>query len=232
MPLAGPVPAAEPETLHVLVDGSTDMPQAQIRGEQVVDGLQHDVALEIGRRVGRRVAFRLVPRRRVAQLLVAGERADMICHYRPAWLPGPLQWSQPYLDDGEVLITARRHPAPTRLADVAGQPLGTIAGFLYPDVEAVLGRGFVRDDAPHVASSLRKLASGRMDHALLGRNTFEYLLRRGEVPVELHPPLLLTRWRTGCALSPRSSLRLADLDAAIRVLQTDGSLTRILDRYR
>ncbi|MBV8034195.1 ABC transporter substrate-binding protein [Roseateles sp.] len=229
--LAGPLRAAGAEPLQVLVDGSTELPQALVRGDTVVDGLQHNLAVEIGRRVGRSVQFRLLPRRRIAAALLDGE-ADMICGYQPAWLSGPLRWSHPFLDDGDLLVTAARHGAPTRLRDVAGQRIGTIAGFVYPELEQRLGSGFVRDDAPNLSSNLRKLANRRVDHAVIGRTNFEYLLRRGELPVEVHAPLPIAQWRNGCALSPRTPLSLAALNAAIMAMQADGSLKRIRDRYR
>lgn len=231
--LAAPCAArAQGAPLHVLVDGSIELPQAQFKDGQAIGGLQVELAWEIGRRLSRTVTFHLVPRRRVAPMLTEGRQADLICNYLPAWLPGPLQWSRAYLDDADLLVTAARRAAPARLADVAGHPIGTVSGFLYPEVAAALGARFVRDDAPNAAATLRKLALGRVDHALVGRVTFDYLMRRGDVPIELHPPLVIARFRTGCALSPRSSVRLSELDAALAAMQADGSLGRILDHYR
>lgn len=223
---------AEDRVLHVLIDGSIEMPQAQFKDGQAVDGMQVNLAHEIGQHLGRTVRFRQVPRRRVAQILVEGQEADLICNYMPAWLPGPLRWSRPYLEDADLLVTAMRRPAPTQLQDVAGRPVGAVAGFHYPEVEAALGLGFVRDDAPNLLANLRKLALGRIDHAIVGRFSFEYLQRRGEVPLELHPPLILSRLRTACALSPRSSVTLPQLDAALAALQADGTLARIVASYR
>ncbi|MBW8845517.1 MAG: transporter substrate-binding domain-containing protein [Burkholderiales bacterium] len=233
MALAGAAPSrADDAPLHVLMDGSIEMPQARFKDGQAVDGLQYHLALELGRRLGRKLRFHLVPRRRLAQLLNEGHEADLICNYMPGWLPLPLQWSRPYLDDADLLVTAARRPAPTQLKDVAGQRIGTVSGFFYPETEATLGAGFLRDDAPNLVTNLRKLASGRVDHAIVGRVTFDYLQRRGEVPLELHPPLVIAKLRTACALAPRSSLSLAQLDAAIAAMQADGSLAHIVDRYR
>lgn len=218
--------------LHVLVDGSIEMPQALFKDGQAVDGLQVELAREIGRRLDRPVAFHLVPRRRVAPMLAAGEQADLICNYLPAWLPGPLQWSRAYLDDADLLVTAARRTRPSQLSDVAGQPIGTVSGFVYPEVAAALGPRFLRDDAPNAIATLRKLALGRVDHALVGRVTFEYLMRRGDVPVDLHPPFVIARFKTACALSPRSPVTLTQLDGALAAMQSDGSLGRIFDRYR
>lgn len=228
---AAPV-RAEPPLLHVLVDGSIEMPQALFKDGEAVDGLQVQLAREIGRRLGRSVRFHLVPRRRVAAMLAEGKEADLICNYLPGWLPGPLQWSRAYLDDADLLLTATRRPAPGRLQDVAGQPVGTVSGFLYPEVEAVLGPEFRRDDAPNAMATLRKVALGRVDHAIVGRVVFEYLMRRGEVPADLHPPLPISRVKTACALSPRSPVTLTQLNAALAAMQADGDVARIVDRYR
>ncbi|CAM3933854.1 substrate-binding periplasmic protein [Roseateles saccharophilus] len=224
--------AAGDPALYVLVDGSIEMPQARVEDGRVVDGLQYQIAMELGQRLGRTVRFRLVPRRRMAQLLGEGHEADLSCNYLPGWLPGPLQWSRPYLDDADLLVTAARRPAPAQLQELAGQRIGTVTGFLYPEAEAVLGAGFLRDDAPNLVTNLRKLASGRMDHALVGRVSFDYLQRRGEVPLELHPPLVVAKLRPACALSPHSSLSLAQLDAAIAAMLADGSLARIVEHLR
>lgn len=223
---------ADEAVLHVLVDGSLEMPQAGFKDGRPVDGLQYHLAMELGRRLGRAVRFRLVPRRRIAQLLGEGQEADLVCNYIPGWIPGPLHWSRPYLDDADLLVTASRRPAPAQLQEVVGQRIGTVSGFLYPETETALGSNFVRDDAPNLITNLRKLASGRIDHAIVGRVTFDYLQRRGEVPLELHPPLVIARLRTACALSPRSPVSLAQLDTAIAAMQADGSLTRIVERFR
>jgi len=231
--LAGACAAhADGPLLHVLIDGSLQMPQASFKDGRTVDGLQYHLATELGQRLSRTVRFRVVPRRRIAQLLVEGQEADLACNYLPGWLPGPLQWSRPYLDDADMLVTAARRPPPAHLQDVAGQRIGTVAGFLYPEAETALSSGFVRDDAPNMDANLRKLASGRIDHAIVGRVTFDYVQRRGEIPLELHPPLVIARLRAACALSPRSSLPLTQLDAALAAMQADGSLARIVERFR
>lgn len=162
-----------PGAITVLVDDTVRLPGADIVAGQLVGGLQHDVAKELGRRLGREVRFRVVSRRRVAAVLAEGRDADMICTYTPVWLGGPLRWSQPFLEDADLLVSAARGPAPRRLEDLAGQPIGTIKGFEYPDAYGVLGAGFVRDDAPNVAINLKKLAVGRIEHIIVGRQTFD-----------------------------------------------------------
>jgi ABC-type amino acid transport substrate-binding protein len=227
---AGPALAAAP--LVVLVDASIEMPQARIEGAEVTEGFQYQLALELGRRLGRPVRFRVLPRKRLAGVLADGEEADLACNYMPAWLAGPLLWSRPVFERSDVLITARSAPPPQRLQELAGRPIGTIAGFSYPELETALGSGFVRDDAPNLESSLKKLGLGRVQHAVVGRASLDYQARLGHLNVELHPPLVVSRQQTACALSPRSSVSLASLDAALAGMLGDGSIQRLLDRYR
>ncbi len=228
----GPATAQPAPLMHVLVDGSTEMPHAQIDGDRVTDGLARDLGLQLGERLGRSVNFHVLPRRRLASTLVAGVHADLLCNFMPAWLPGELHWSQPFLPDAMLVISTPPAPAPRSMADLAGQPIGTLNGFVYPEFEQALGARFRREDAPTLQANLRKLAAGRMRHAIIGRSTLDYVMRRNEYPLTLHPPLLITSFKTQCALSRHSSVKLGELNTAIATLQADGGLQRLLDRYR
>ncbi len=84
----------------------------------------------------------------------------------PEWFAGPFDWSQPMLPEGEVILTAARAKRPSSLADLRGLTIGTVHGFVYPELEQALGSGFVREDAPNAAANLRKLNQGRMDYAV------------------------------------------------------------------
>lgn len=224
--------AAGESALVMLVDASIEMPQARIEGDKVLDGIQWHLAAELARRLQQPVVLRAVPRRRLAQLLETGQAADLACNYMPRWLEGPLLWSRPTFERSDVLVTPRALPAPTRLQDLAGARIGTVAGYAYPELEAQLGTGLVRDDAQHVQGNLRKLAMGRVDHAVVGRETLDYLIKVRAFTTELHPPLVVSRMQTSCALSPRSRLSLPDLDAALAALAQDGSLQKLFARFR
>lgn len=223
--------AAAPAALVMVVDTSAVMPEARIEGSQVLEGLHADLAAALGRRLGRPVQLRALPRKRIAQALASGE-ADLVCDYQSAWLPGAFGWSRPFIPDQTVLVTAASDAAPARLSAVAGQPVGTVLGYAYPEVAQALGAGFRRDDAHDAVANLRKLSLGRVAHALTGRRLLDYQRRTGRFTLALHPPLVVAEVRGQCGLSPRSAATLADLDAAIRGLVAEGELDRMLARYR
>ncbi|MDM4767812.1 transporter substrate-binding domain-containing protein [Pelomonas sp. SE-A7] len=227
-------PASAPAlpVLHMLVDNTAEMPQALMEQERLVDGIHRDVGLALAVRLGREVRFRVLPRKRLADELVAGSQADIVCGYLPDWLPGALDWSRPFLPDEQLLLTSRVAPFPRQLEELKGQRIGTVLGFVYPELQQILGSSFVRDDAPDASANLRKLAVGRVRYAVAGRLQLDYQLRLGSYQLSLYRPQVISSYQSQCALSRRSTLTLAELNKAITALQADGGLQRILAKYR
>lgn len=226
--LAGAEPA---RPLVMLVETSGLMPQALIEGDRVVAGLHLDLGQALARRLGRELVARPVPRKRLAEALQRGE-GDLLCDYQSDWLPGAFAWSRPFIPDQALLVTAASTPAPASLAALAGQPVGTVRGYVYPEMTDTLRGGFTRNDAPDAVTNLQKLALGRVQHALTGRRVLEYQQRVGRFTLALHPPLVVSEVLAQCALSPSSPVGLAALNAAIQGLVADGELNRLLARYR
>lgn len=217
--------------LVMLVETSTLMPQARIEGGRVVEGLHADLGAALARRLGRELVLRPVPRKRLAQALEHGE-GDLLCDYQSEWLPGPFSWSRPFIPDQALLVTAASVPAPANLVALARQPVGTVLGYVYPEMVTALRAGFVRDDAPDAVGNLRKLEVGRVRHALTGRRVLEYQQRVGGFRLAVHPPLVVSEVMAQCALGPGAPVSLTALNGAINRLVADGELARILGKYR
>ena len=223
--------ADSPRPLVMLVENSALMPQARIEADRVVEGLHLDLGQALGRRLGREVVARPVPRKRLSEALQRGE-GDLLCDYQSDWLPGAFAWSRPFLPDQALLISAASVPAPAGLTALAGQPVGTVRGYVYPEMADALRSGFLRDDAPDAVVNLQKLELGRVRHALTGRRVLEYQQRIGRFRLPLHPPLVVSEVLAQCALSPSSPVGLAALNAAIQGLVSEGELNRLLAKYR
>jgi polar amino acid transport system substrate-binding protein len=223
--------AESPRPLVMLVETSTLMPQARIDGDRVVEGLHLDLGQALARRLGRELVAKPVPRKRLAEALQRGE-GDLLCDYQSDWLPGAFAWSRPFIPDQALLITAASVPAPAALTALAGQAVGTVRGYVYPEMADVLRSGFIRDDAPDAVANLQKLELGRIRHALTGRRVLEYQQRIGRFRLALHPPLVVSEVLAQCALSPSSPVGLGALNAAIQGLVSEGELNRLLAKYR
>ncbi|RJG26334.1 hypothetical protein D3872_02315 [Massilia cavernae] len=118
------------------------------------------------------------------------------------------------------------------MMDVAGQAIGTVHGYRHPELEKALGSGFVRDDGPTTEASLRKLAIGRMQHAITSEDIYLYRTRHGDLPLTLHPPLVIKRYMTHCAVAPRGRITVAEVNAGIAKMARDDTIAKILARYR
>ena len=218
------VPAAE---LVVLVDRASDMPMARFAAGGLVAGIHKDLGEALARNLGRQVRFVILPRKRIAQALQLGE-ADILCGYTPEWLPGDYLWSRTVFTAEEVLVTDTSVAAPRSIEDVRGQPVGTILGYAHPEMEKVLGKGFVRDDAPNMEINLEKLARGRVHHVLIARGVLDYRQRLRPSPLKLYPPLPVMSFATSCAVSRKGHVTVPEIDAAIAKASRDGTIADIL----
>lgn len=226
-----PARAETARPLVMLVETSALMPQARIESDRVVEGLHLDLGQALARRLGRELVAKPVPRKRLAEALQRGE-GDLLCDYQSEWLQGNFAWSRPFIPDQALLISAAAAPPPAGLTALAGQPIGTVRGYVYPEMNDALRSGFLRDDAPDAVVNLQKLQLGRIRHALTGRRVLEYQQRIGRFKLALHPPLVVSEVLAQCALSPSSPVGLTALNTAIQALVNEGELNRLLARYR
>lgn len=222
--------AAAAGPLVMVVDSGTEMPMARIQRDRVTEGMSLELGRLLARQLGRELEVRAVPRKRLQASLI-GNQADLACAYLPAWLPGPLQWSKAFFLQEDVIITRSDAAPPQRLADLAGQPVGTVLGFVYPDLEAAMGPAFRRADANESSANLRMLALGRIQHAAVSVRLLAHLRATGEFNTAIHPPLLMNSLRTQCALAPQASVSLEQLNRAIEAIERDGSLAALYRRY-
>lgn len=216
--------------LVVLVDTGSQMPLADIRDGVLAGGLHRDIGAAIAERMGRTPQFKVWPRKRIATALEHGE-GDILCLYMPEWLPGRLHWSVPFFPITEVVVTRRDAPRPHALADLANQQIGTVLGYVYPELDAALGPRFARADTSSGLNSLRKLELGRLRHVETTTLFVDYYVKRGG-RLAIHPPLPIKTYRTLCAVSPRGSADVEEVNHAIGQLLHDGGLNRILASYR
>lgn len=215
--------------LRIAVDASTEMPWAESRNNTLTGGLHFDVGRALAEELGREARFLLLPRKRLTDALTHGD-ADVACGLLPSWLPGPFDWTHGFVSNADVVLTLLGTSAPASLLDLAGQPIGTVNGFAYPELADTLGTAFVRDDAPSAGANLGKLAMGRVQHAIVNQRLLEYQQRHGMIHVQLHAPLVVHREELACAVSRHGQVTVAEMEQAIRRLSAHGRLRELLAR--
>jgi polar amino acid transport system substrate-binding protein len=223
--------AASAAELVILVDTATEMPMARFQNFQLVEGMHKEIGVALAGALGREPRFLALPRKRIVTALTEG-KADVLCGYIPAWLDGTFAWSPPFQPIIEVIVSDRAVPRPRSLADLRGEPIGTVFGYAYPDLERALGADFVRADGPSTDLNLRKLAIGRLRHMVTSKHLIEYRVKLGNPALDLHPPLVVKNYMAGCAVSPNGSVTPAQVERAVNQLLRDGTVTAIMSRYQ
>jgi polar amino acid transport system substrate-binding protein len=217
--------------LVILVDTATEMPMARFERYRLVDGIHRDIGLALAAHMKRTPKFMSLPRKRIVRALEDGN-ADVLCSYVPEWLDGSFQWTQAFIPIVEVLIADRSVERPRDITELAGKPIGTVLGYSHPEMVALLGNGFVRADGPSTEANFRKVAAGRIKYALTGKSFLEWRMKQGDLPLTIHPPLMVKSYMGQCAVSPKGRAKLADVDQAIGQMLRDGTVNAIVARYR
>jgi polar amino acid transport system substrate-binding protein len=217
--------------LKILVDSSTAMPMALVADSQLVGGIHQDLGVALARAMHAQPVFIVMPRKRIPLALEQGS-GHLACHFLPEWLPGEFDWSEPFMPNALLLLSNPRAPRQDKLSALRGVPIGTVLGFAYPDVERVLGPGFVREDAVDATRNLMKFDAGRLDYALTGEVFLRYQQKRNGLGLNVQNPLVVRRYLAACAVSRKSPFPVAHINRAIKIVREHKELDAIYDKYR
>ena len=189
-------------------------------------GFQEGLGNALAKQLRMKVRFIGLPRKRMMSALESGE-GDIVCGYLPAWFQGDVAWSRTFIPTSEVLIASKRVPAPTSIESVRGKTVGTVLGFHYPDIEQALGADFVRDDAPSLNLTVRKWQAGRFDYFLTTGQSIDKQFPHGELAAGYNL-LVVSEVKSGCAVSRKGNVTVAEISAALDALEKNGEMARLL----
>ncbi len=229
------VPLVQAETLTYAVTDEGWEPYWIVEDGRV-EGILHDVMLALGERLPVQLdASHPLPPLRAQKLFREGH-LQIECCVSQLWRAEPEQaevslWTVPVLEAQEILLFPPGKAFSYRtLEDLRGRAIATVRGYGYA------GAGtFTRVDGADAAALIYLVAQGRSDAGIIDRLEWRYLLRKDA-------RLKLPRWRVeeGPVIhSSQLRLRLhrdyrqwlGSMDAAIRSMQQDGTLARIVARY-
>ncbi len=197
---------------------------------QLVGGIAKDLGELIATGLDRQARFIPMAGKQVSAALLAGE-ADAVCFVLPEWLQGDFRWTRGLIPDASLVAAHADAPALRTLEQLAGQPLGTVQGYNYSRVEHALGKSFKRADVPGMTANLRRLAAGKLRYALVEKTSLQYFLHeQPDAPVRI--AWVIDRFDARCAFSPRSGVPFPEVASVLDLLVRDGSVARMLARYR
>ena len=209
---------------------NTAMPLGQFTDGQLSAGILRDLGIAIALQLGREARFVSMPSKRVG-IALRNNEADALCYVLPQWIDGQFHWSRPLLPNAALLVAHPDAPPIHALRDLAGKKVGTVSGYRYPELDALLGKDFLRDDAPTTEHGFSKLAAGRTSYAIVGRSMLEYR-QRTDKSFRVRVDHAFATITAQCALASGSTVRPAQFDKAIDTLIDSGAVERILSHYR
>jgi polar amino acid transport system substrate-binding protein len=221
---------AAPRELVLLAPSNHTMPFADYQDGELKGGIMKDIGEALAHRLGYTARFLLVPGKRSAIALTQGE-ADGLCFVKPGWIDGDFNWTRPAIPAAGVVAANTSAPVVHSLEALANERVGTVLGYRYPEVEALLGDKFRRDDAPSLLHTLNKLVAARSRYAIVDQMTTEYFMRRlPNAPLRIDH--VVSKFKARCAFSLTSKVNFSDVDKAIGGMADDGTIEAILARYR
>ncbi len=226
--------AQEPPVLRIAASHTWAMPFGRLQGEELVEGINHDVSVAVARLAGLRPQFIVVPQTR-GDDAASDHSVDLRCHLSPVWTqrPAAYHWSQPLFDVSEVLVGHPGVPAVERIDALrAGQLIGTVRGFFYPTLEPQFASGRLkREDALDMAGALRKLALRRSDYAVTSVQSLAWHRKQQSPDGIAAWQLVVQKAAYHCVVPKTSALNPARLIAAANALRGSAELATILARY-
>lgn len=227
-------PQAFGNDIKAVVSDTNPVPYAIFSAEgSLTGGIGKQLIDEVGKITALPIDYLTVPRARVESWIASG-KADLGCFISPDWVTQPktLEWVGPLFFTAQYIVRRSDSKPNRKLSDLFHQRIGTIRGFVYPELEQAFAEELlVRDDAHSLESNLTRLAQGRLDAVMAVDLSYGYVMTRQQFETELAYDLLWTKApAVYCALSPKSA-KLAQLKQAFGELQQQKFMEKIIQPY-
>ncbi|KAF1066340.1 MAG: hypothetical protein GAK45_01957 [Pseudomonas citronellolis] len=209
------------------------MPLVQIEGGQLTGGILFELFTATARQVGAQAVFHIISRARIEQAMLS-ESIDVRCYIAPNWLDHDVsryRWSPMLMTQRDLLVS--RQPTAVQLSDLPRQSIGTVLGYHYPGLQALIRNGQLqRDDARNQELVLKKLIIGRYDYAVSSEAALDWYRRLHPEAPRLYPASLIEETPLGCLVLQSPEIPTQAILDALANLKASGEVERILAHYR
>ncbi|HCU66763.1 MAG TPA: hypothetical protein DF774_13485 [Rheinheimera sp.] len=229
-----PGPQVQASEIKAVVSDTNPVPYAMFSQDgSLSGGISKQLIDEVGKITALPVLYLPLTRARVEQWIASG-KADLGCFISPDWVSKPkdLQWVGPLFYSAQYIVRRSDSKPNRQLSDLFHKRVGTIRGFVYPELEQAFAEELlVRDDAHSLESNLTRLAQGRLDAVMTVDLSYGYVMARQQFGVSLsYDPLWTKAPGLYCALSPKSS-HLTAIKQAFEKLQQQQFIETIIRPY-
>lgn len=226
--------AAQERPLRFSITESWGMPMILIENGQATGGILYDLQTRLAQKVGRRAEMLVMPRLRVQSMMLRGD-LDVRCNTNPKWMQTAYHqyiWSVPFMQQRDLIVGPANAPA-RDLAQLHGERLGTVLGFRYPSLDALLDEGLlVRDDGRTQEMVLEKLQAGRYRYAVSSQLALDWYNRSLPPRQRLREVAEIASDPLSCVVRDAPDVPTQQLLRALVQMKQDGEFDAILARYR
>ncbi len=230
--------SAQSNILKIFSSDTNAAPYIMTDGVTFVSGIVKDLNDEAARRTKVTISYSLLSRKSVDATLLAGE-GHLACNIQPAWtkIADQLVWTEPMFFDTDLFWRRKSGDQPNidAFAALAGHSFATFKGYHHhAEATRLVADGLTkRVDLYPSESIFDVLLSKRADYIVFSKIRGDYLLKNPKYAnlIEM-TDLTDSHFPNYCAMSRKAPI---DIDRYIRALNDivlDGTLSRILARYR
>ena len=208
-----------------------------VKGNKLEGGIIRDLGEALASKLGKQAEFINLPSRRIEPYLISGD-VDFDCVTNPIWKDkaDAYRWS-PALFDGadRFLVREGKNNDITAFIDLKGKILGIYQGYVYhPDIMSMIDKGEVATvKVSDVEKGVYLLGLKRIDALIDFGVILAYQIKdqnlKGTMTMASHPA---DTFKLHCAYSHKVGVDYKLIDNAFRELSQDGSIQRILGKYR
>lgn len=212
-------------------------PYVMTDGVTFVGGILKDMNDEAAKRAKVKVAYSLQSRRSVDATLLSGD-GHLVCNIQPAWtkIADQLAWTEPMFADSDVFWRTQTAKADIHaFADLKGHRFATYKGYHHhADLTRQVADGQTkRIDLYPSENILDVLLAGRADYVVFSKIRGEYLQKSPKYRTSvLQTGLVDSSYQNYCAISRKAPIDINAYIKALNEIARDGTLERILAKYR
>ncbi len=208
-------------------------PYAFVKDHTLKGGIIKDIMDEVGVKLNIKIKYLKIPRKRVSNYLLSGKiHVRLISN--PKWFSNHEQfhWSTAlFKENDKIVINTKDANTIKNINDLQEKRLGTILGYRY---QIFKNHNIIRDDAKKLKSNFIRLERGRIDALIDSDILINYYINKNKKQKQF---TLLKENASSHSIHAMYSkkylpISFKKIDEAFIELKKDGTIQKILDKYK
>lgn len=197
-------------------------------------GALKELIEEIGKKMDVRVVHVHLSRNRVDAAMEKGA-ADVRCFLNEAWTVRPENYiyTQPIFQTSNSIIWKKGRKPLSKLSDIQGKTIGTVAGYIYKTAESIFKEGKAkRSDVGNEGMNITLLQKDRIDYAIVETASFNWSAnKKEEIDLKEIESFLIDSIPVKCGVLKKNQELFNSVESAIEKLKQEGVVKAIATKY-